>query len=134
MTRNGASYEWAERVAKVNRFYVSWLVLDLMHHRPAALAVARFLSTGNDGKALDNEAGKKLAKRINLTLSTVNLDALAPNPPVDHVAVRDWCREANSFDPALHTDSLPDGPDEEPVPDEAVEPVLDLLKAAAGVQ
>lgn len=100
-----------------------------MHHRPAALAVAQFLSTGNGGKPLDNEAGKRLAKRVNLTLSTVNLDALAPNLPVDHVAVREWCRE--SFDPTLYVEELPEGPDEEQIPEESVEAVRSLLVAAA---
>ena len=126
MTRDGADYGWTERVAKSNRFYVSWLVLDLMHHRPAAQAVARILSTGADGKPLDDAAGQRLAKRFNLRLSTENLDALSPNPPIDHVAVREWLRQRP--DPTLFLDDLPVGPDEDPVPPAAVEPVLNLLE------
>jgi Family of unknown function (DUF6339) len=128
LTRNGANYSPSVEALRAGEFINNWLTLDAVHHRPTAIAAGRFLARFNEKGATSYE-GLKLAQTCNLYLTTRSLDALAPNPPGDIEAVREWCGER--FDHTLWTDDLPDGPDEEPIPEEDVGRVYQLLEKVA---
>ncbi|MBX3412392.1 MAG: hypothetical protein KF708_06875 [Pirellulales bacterium] len=130
LTRNGADYGETVQILKTSRFFTSWQPLDAMHHRPAALAICRFAREFNDGAGLTDSQSQRLAKAFNLRLSTLALDALATNPAIDSVAVEEWCNEP--VDETKYFDELPNGPDEEPVADEAISAVFEVLATLAG--
>ena len=66
LTRNGPNYFETADILRTSRFFVSWLSLDAMHHRPAALAVCRFVREFNDGKRMSDAQSQRLAKAFNL--------------------------------------------------------------------
>jgi hypothetical protein len=129
LTRNGSSYFETADILKTSRFFVSWHPLDAMHHRPAALAVCRFVREFNDGKRMSNAQSKRLAKAFNLRLATLSLDAISANPAIDAVAIKDWCSEP--IDETTFMDDLPVGPDEDPVPENDIEAVIEVLRTLA---
>ncbi|MBI3319516.1 MAG: hypothetical protein HYZ89_02885 [Candidatus Omnitrophica bacterium] len=127
LIRNGKDYSPTTEVS--SRFFVSWQHLDLLHHRPAALAIVRFLKRFNDGKGATDQQSQVFAKAVNLVLTTQSLDALCDNPPVDVEATREWCAEP--IDETKMMDALPVGPDEEPVPEESIARVESVLMRLA---
>ena len=135
LTRNGDDYTRTERAFRNSRFSVSWQVLDLMHHRPAALAIVDFLDQFNDGKGATDSQGPRMARALNAALRTLTLDAVAENPDLDAEAFREWINEA--IDETKMMDALPKGPDEkEPVSEKAIGEVkkhLDGLAQAIGL-
>jgi hypothetical protein len=127
LARNGADYGPAVKALSISRFAVSWLHLNLMHHRAAALAAVDFLSSFQ-GEGVTNEQGKVMAKAVNVALRTLSLDALAVTQGTDAEAVREWCGQR--VDETTMMEELPEGPDEAPVPAAdvaAVRAVLDHL-------
>ena len=129
LTRNGNAYTETQNILRSVRFSTSWQALDAMHHRPATIAIARFWREFNDGKGLTDWQSQRLAKAFNLRLTTLSLDALAPNPAVDTIAIREWCAEP--VDETKYLDELPIGPDEEPVPESSIQAVYDVLVTLA---
>ncbi|MSO37801.1 MAG: hypothetical protein EXQ69_06055 [Acidimicrobiia bacterium] len=130
LTRNGPDYTETLSVLRTSRFYTSWQALDAMHHRPAALAVCRFDREFNDNKGLTDSQSQRLAKAFNLRLSTLCLDALAINPVVDAAAIDDWCNTTVD-ETKFMGDDLPEGPDDEPVPENSIKAVEAVLAALA---
>lgn len=128
LTRNGKDYSPTVEALRAGAFINNWLTLDAVHHRPAAIAAGRFLARFNE-KGANTYQGLKLAQAFNLYLITRSLDALALSPPVNVEAVREWCGER--FDHTLWKDDLPEGPDEEPIPEEDVGRVYQLLEKVA---
>jgi hypothetical protein len=124
LTRNGADYSPTVKALSISRFSVSWLNLNLMHHRAAALAAVDFLSSFRDEGAT-SEQGKVMAKAVNVALRTLSLDSLAIPSATDAEAVREWCLQA--VDETTMIDELPKGPDEMPVPASDVEAVREVL-------
>ena len=129
LTRNGSDYSPTVKALKISRFVVSWQHLDALHHRPAALAVVEFLEKFG-GKGATDPQGQVMAKAFNLALRTLSLDALCENPATDAEAVREWCRLPIDETKILG-DELPQGPDEAPVPPEAIAAVRGVLERLA---
>ncbi len=129
LTRNGPSYFETADILKTSRFFASWHSLDAMHHRPAALAVCRFVREFNDGKRMTDAQSERLAKAFNLRLATLSLDAISANPAEDAVAIKDWCAEL--IDETKFMDDLPIGPDEDPVPEREIDAVIEILRIPA---
>jgi Family of unknown function (DUF6339) len=129
LTRNGSSYFETADILKTSRFFVSWHPLDAMHHRPAALAVCRFVREFNDGKRMSNAQSNRLAKAFNLRLATLPLETISANPVSDTVAIMDWCAER--IDETKFMDDLPIGPDEDPVPEGEIDAVVEVLSTLA---
>ena len=135
LTRNGDKYTRTEKAFRNSRFSVSWQVLDMMHHRPAALAIIDFLEQFNDGKGATDSQGSRMARALNAALRTLTLDAVAANPEPDAEAFREWIMAP--IDETKMMDELPKGPEEkETVSDEAIAEVrkhLDALAQAIGL-
>jgi hypothetical protein len=131
LTRNGPNYDRTAKAFRSSQFARSWQVLDVMHHRPAALAIIDFLDQYNDGKGATDSQGARMARALNAALRTLTLDAVADNPEPDTVAFQEWIRE--SIDETKMMDELPKGPEEkETISDEAISEVRMHLDALAG--
>ena len=124
LTRNGFDYSRTEKALDISRFSVSWFKLNVLHHRPAALASVDFLATFGVNGATSAQ-GQIMAKAVNLALRTVCLDSLAASPPTDAEAVREWIAE--KIDETTMMNELPKGPDEAPVSDADIAAVRNLL-------
>ena len=135
LTRNGDNYARTEKAFRNSRFSVSWQGLDMMHHRPAALALVDFLEQFNDGKGATDSQGTRMARALNAALRTLALDAVAKNPAPDVEAFREWINER--IDATKMMDELPKGPEEkETIGAEAIAEVrkhLDALAQAIGL-
>jgi hypothetical protein len=135
LTRNGDDYTRTEKAFRNSRFSVSWQVLDMMHHRPAALAIIDFLEQFNEGKGATDSQGSRMARALNSALRTLALDAVADNPEPDAEAFREWLSEP--VDETKMMDELPKGPEEkETISDESIAEVrkhLDALAQAIGL-
>jgi hypothetical protein len=127
LTRNGPDYTSVSQALSVPGFHKRWLELDALHRRSAALAVVRFLTEFDNGGGASDEQSRALAKALNLRLAAVSLDGLCPAEPADMDAVAAWCREPVDVDSLLKRE-LPPGPDEPPVAERELEPVLALLQ------
>ncbi len=103
---------------------------DAMHHCPAAIAVCRFAREFNDGKGLTDSQSQFFAKAFNLRLATLCLDALALNPKADPLAIEEWCN-AIVDETKFMGDELPHGPDDDPVSEESVQAVTEVLSGLA---
>jgi hypothetical protein len=101
-----------------------------MHHRPAAVAVCRFYREFNHNNGLTDSQSQRLAKAFNLRLSTLCLDALSPNQPTDTAAIEDWC-DGQVDETKFMGDELPQGPDEEPIPEPSITAVKEILASLA---
>jgi hypothetical protein len=129
LTRNGKDYARTVQALKTTRFAVSWQHLDCIHHRAAALAVVTFLDEFGEKGATDDQR-QKFAKTFNLALTTLSLDSLCENGAVDAEAIREWCNETID-ETILVREELPEGPDEEQVPEEAITCVRAVLQRLA---
>jgi hypothetical protein len=125
LTRNGPDYGPTATAFRMQDIPNTWLRLDAFHHRPAALAAVRFLATCNGGGVATSDQVNQLSRAFNVLLTTVVLDAVTANPPPDLLAMEDWIRD--SVDETLWKTSLPQGPDEAKVPEEAIRAVEEVL-------
>jgi hypothetical protein len=130
LTRNGADYSPTRKALSNSRFSVSWLHLNLMHHRAAALAVVDFLSSFRDEGVTDAQ-GQVMAKAVNVALRTLSLDAVSVNSLTDAEAVREWCHQRVDETTMMEEKDLPLGPDEAPVPASDVAAVRAFLDRLA---
>ncbi|GAA1892473.1 DUF6339 family protein [Streptantibioticus ferralitis] len=95
----------------------SALRLDVIDHRPTALALVRLMERGvvRTGREVNG-----LTPAVNAAAATLMYDVLAPDVERDGQALRDWIEGAESSLPTPRN-NLPEGPEEERAPEEAVE-------------
>lgn len=118
--RNGPDYEPVTVACQNQDLIHTVLRLDLIDHRPTAQALVRLLK---DGSVTTGRAANGLSAAINAAGATLVHDVLAPDEPRDPTPLRDWIAAAESA-PPVDRHHLPDGPDEEPVPEESVEALV----------
>src|SRR3954463_10422542 len=85
----------------------TWLSLNAIHHRAAAQAALRILPS------LNSKQINRLSTALDHVLTTIQLDAVAPDPGPDVIAVEEWIGETPDRDAVLR-DDLPGGPEEDP--------------------
>ncbi|MFG2518871.1 DUF6339 family protein [Streptomyces sp. NPDC048527] len=119
--RNGPDYAPVETACGNQDLIHSVLRKELVDHRPTAQALVRLLQSGTvtTGREIDG-----LSVAINAAGATVVYDAFAPDEPRDPEPLRRWIGEAE-WAPPVDRHLLPEGPDEDPVPEESV---ADLTK------
>lgn len=127
MFRDGADYEPAAKALSNQDVINNLFRNDTAHHRPTAQGAVRVLVPGDGRPARTGREANALAKAINTTATTVLLDALAPDEPLDDAARMRWNEEGGDHDPALFFDPLPEGPDDPVAPPESVERMEVLL-------
>jgi hypothetical protein len=114
--RNGPDYAPVEVACGNQDLVHTVLRKDLIDHRPTAQALVRLVENGTIGTGREING---LSVAINAAGATLVHDALAPDEPKDPMRLREWIAEAESAPPvSRHT--LPEGPDEDPVPEESV--------------
>ncbi|WP_330175652.1 DUF6339 family protein [Streptomyces sp. NBC_01498] len=114
--RNGADYGPAVVACGNQDVLNTVLRLDVIDHRPTAQALIRLVeqevaSTGREVNALATVA--------NAAASTLLYDVLAADDEGDGEALHEWVMSADSAPPVARR-SLPQGPGDIPVPEEAV--------------
>ncbi|GAB2805251.1 hypothetical protein GCM10027073_42230 [Streptomyces chlorus] len=123
MFRNGKDYSPVVAACANQDLIHSALRRDLIDHRPTAQALVAVLGRGIATTGRDVEG---LMTAINAAGATLVYDALAPDEPRDPEVLRQWVAEAGSA-PPVPRHSLPDGPDEEPVPEKSVVALTDYF-------
>ncbi|GAA4295269.1 hypothetical protein GCM10023086_08130 [Streptomyces venetus] len=123
MFRNGKDYSPVVTACANQDLIHSALKRALIDHRPTALALVRVLERGVASTGRDIEG---LMTAVNAAGATLVYDVLAPDEPRDPEVLRQWVVEAESA-PPVPRHSLPDGPDEEPVPEESVAALTDYF-------
>lgn len=123
MFRNGNDYSPVEAACTNQDLIHSALRRDLIDHRPTAQALVRVLGRGiaTTGREIEG-----LMTAINAAGATLVYDVLAPDEPRDPEVLRRWVAEAETA-PSVPRRSLPEGPDEEPVPEESVAALSDFF-------
>jgi len=118
--RNGPDYEPVKIACGNQDLIHNTLRMDQLDHRPTAQALVRLLASGlvTTGREIN-----ALCTAINTAGATLIYDALAPDEPRDPAPLRDWIAAAESAPPVARYE-LPDGPDEEPVPEKSVEALV----------
>ncbi|MFK0261039.1 DUF6339 family protein [Streptomyces angustmyceticus] len=94
----------------------SALRLDIIDHRPTALALVGLMERGTVRTGREVNA---LTPAVNAAAATLMYDVIAPDVERDGEPLRDWIAGAASALPSPRN-ALPEGPEEERVPEEAV--------------
>jgi len=121
--RNGPDYEPVEAACGNQDLIHTVLRMELIDHRPTAQALVRLLKSGqvSTGREIFG-----LSVAINAAGATLVYDVLGQDEPRDPARLRDWIAEAGSA-PPVDRRRLPDGPDEDPVPEESVAALTDYF-------
>ncbi len=121
LVRNGPDYALVSQAFALQET-VQWLLdIEAFQNRPAALAYVGYLGDGVDG-----DRARSVAMTLNHALSTISLDALAPDLGSDREARERWIK--GRVDETLSYSKLPDGPDDDTVANESIEAVQSLLR------
>lgn len=126
--RNGEDYRPVEVACRSQDVLNSTMRLDVVDHRPTALAFLRVLEEKMAGGASRiGDMVNALSPAINAAGSTIVYDVLAPDEPSDSDALRYWIDESRSTAP-VQRDRLPDGPPDGVVNEDAVQALLPLFR------
>jgi hypothetical protein len=121
--RNGPDYEPVEVACGNQDLIHTVLRQDLIDHRPTAQALVRLVKTG---KITTGREINGLSVAINAAGATLIYDILAPDEPRDPARLRHWIAEAETA-PPVSRHVLPEGPEEDPVPEESVAALVDYF-------
>ena len=125
--RDGTDYRPVETACRVQDVLNTTLRLDVIDHRPTALAIVRILDgLIADGTPRRGDHVNALSSTVNTAGSTLVYDVLAPDPGGDGEAVLDWIAEAQDA-PAVPFERLPDGPDDGRVSAQSVDTLVALF-------
>ena len=114
--RNGPDYEPVETACGNQQLLHTALRLELADHRPSAQAMVQLLKTGRVTAAREIDG---LCVAISAAGATLIYDVIGPDISKDPARMRRWVAEAESA-PPVGRHSLPQGPDEDPVPEKSV--------------
>lgn len=122
--RNGGDYAPVERAFVMQDVPNTWLILNAIHHRAAAQAALRILPS------LNSKQINRLSTALDHILTTIQLDAMAPDPGPDVIAVEEWIARMPDPD-AVMGEQLPVGPAEDAVAPDMITGVEKLLREVA---
>ncbi|MCF2529192.1 DUF6339 family protein [Yinghuangia soli] len=115
--REGSDYRPVTVACSNQDMLNSALRLDVIDHRPTALALVRLLERGIVRTGRDVNA---LTSAVNAAAATLMYDVVAPDVERDGEPMRDWIATAESALPSPR-EVLPEGPEEQPAPEKSVE-------------
>lgn len=128
MFRDGHDYRPAEIACRNQDMLNTALRLDVIDHRPTALAMVRVLKElAVRGVSGLGDRANALCSAVNAAGSTLMYDVLAPDQPPDQDALHSWIAEADSA-PAVPLNQLPEGPDDGATQRASVETLLRLFE------
>lgn len=116
--RDGPDYQPAVVACGNQDMLNSALRLDVIDHRPTAQALVRLLERGTVRTGREVNA---MTAAVNAAAATLMYDSVAPDVERDGEALRDWV--ASSALPSPRNE-LPEGPEEEQVPQDAVQSLV----------
>jgi hypothetical protein len=119
--RNGSDYGPVATVCAHQDMLNTALRLDVIDHRPTAQALVHMIDRGTVSTGREINA---LARAVNASAATLMYDILAPDTERDGRPARDWIAAAE-WAPAVPRRALPEGPDEERVPESSVATLVD---------
>jgi hypothetical protein len=126
--RDGADYGPAARALSLQDITNNLFRMDIAHHRPTAQAAVNVL-VPSGGESLTGREANALAKAINATATTIAIDLIAPDEPLDDAARQAWIADARDIDLALLIrDDLPRGPLDPQTPEASVQTMEALLQ------
>ncbi len=114
--RDGPDYRPAVVACGNQDMLNSALRLDIVDHRPTALALVGLMEKGSVRTGREVNA---LTRAVNAAAATLMYDVIAPDTEPDGEPLRDWIAGAASALP-VPRNTLPEGPEEERVPADAV--------------
>lgn len=118
--RNGDDYLPVDRAMRNQDIPNNLFRHDIAHHRPTAQAAVRVL----EGK-IGREANA-LAKAINAAATTLQVDVIAPDDPLDPGSSELWIHD-DDIDVVRYFDELPKGPTDPVARSESVDRMVALL-------
>jgi hypothetical protein len=125
--RDGSDYGPAERALRNQDITNNLFRMDVAHHRPTVQGAVAVLGANSDDEEASGRVANALAKAVNTTATTLLLDVVAPDAPLDDDARSRWIAEARDYDPGRYFDELPEGPSDPAVPATSVATMRDLL-------
>ena len=126
--RDGEDYLPVETAFVYQDMFGSPLRLDVIDHRPVALAFVRVLEEAiASGAARPGDMINALSRTVNTTASTLMYEVLAPDDLPDHEALETWIEDADSA-PAVPWDRLPDGPADGRVSISSIDALVPLFR------
>jgi hypothetical protein len=125
--RNGYDYRPVEIACRFQDVLNTTMRLDVIDHRPTALAILGVLERLSEEKASQlSDRVNALSAAVNAAGSTLVYDVLAPDQSADEEARREWIAESENAAPAPF-DWLPEGPDDGAVKAQAVDTLVALF-------
>ncbi|ALG13364.1 DUF6339 family protein [Kibdelosporangium phytohabitans] len=126
--RDGDDYRPAEFACGFQDVLNTTMRLDVIDHRPTAIAIIRVLEKLKaDGVSRMSDRVNALSSAVNAAGSTLVYDVIATDDPVDNDALQEWIEEAEHM-PPVPWDRLPDGPDDGMVNENAVNTLVPLFE------
>jgi hypothetical protein len=122
--RDGPDYSPVETAFRSQDLMNNLFRADIAHHRPVAQGAVAVLFPPNE-PALSGDDANALAKAANSTATTLLLDAIAPDEPLDATARDRWMCE--SIDALLLIEDAGQGPTDPPVPTGSVAAIAALF-------
>jgi Family of unknown function (DUF6339) len=123
--RNGADYAPVEKAFLNQDLMNNLLKMDISHHRPTCQAAVRVLFP-DKGEPLTGDHANSLSKAANAAATTLLIDALAPDGPLDPAERESWiCETVDAL--KLAEDELPSGPPDPKVPEKSVLTMAELF-------
>ncbi|MFF3967702.1 DUF6339 family protein [Streptomyces griseorubiginosus] len=123
--RNGPDYGPVEVACGNQELIHTILRMDLIDHRPTAQAMVQLVKRGLIAKGREAFG---LSVAINAAGATLIYDVLAQDEPRDPSRLRDWIAIAQQGSaPPVARRVLPEGPDEDPVPEKSVTALTDYF-------
>ena len=126
--RNGPDYRPAVQALSNQDIVNNLFRMDVAHHRPTALGAVKVLFPDGEKPRTGREANA-LAKAVNAAATTLQLDAFALDEGLDEAATTLWVNTANDVVPDDLYESLPNGPEDSPVPETGLDAMEKLLAA-----
>lgn len=128
MFRNGSDYRPVETACRVQDVLNTTLRLDVIDHKPTALAIVAVLERliADDLSRLGDRVNA-LSSAINAAGSTLVYDVLALDEFVDGAALQDWINESVNA-PAVPWARLPFGPEDAYVSSHKIDALLPLFE------
>ncbi len=125
--RDGEDYGPVETACSNQDMLNTALRLDVIDHRPTALALVEVLGgLTRSGANVLGDRVNALCTAVNVAGATLVYDVIAPDRSPDHDTVRAWIAEGDDAAPVPHN-SLPDGPEDGGADPRAVERLTELF-------
>lgn len=124
--RNGKDYSPVTMAFEYQDIPNNFTRAALAHHRPTARAFLDVIHGVSEGVS-PGDAANALSRAANAAATTLAVDLLAPDEPLDGAARLTWQRDGHDYDARAWFDALPEGPDDGEIPSTSIKTMQTLL-------